>query len=59
VTTVLVLAGDVPAALGYLDRIRELSPTEKQKESIGKGLNRVCKALGKTDDYPRFLAALG
>jgi len=59
VTTVLVLDGDVAAALGYLDRIRGLSPTEKQKESIGKGLNRVCKALGKTDDYPRFVAALG
>jgi len=58
VTTVLVLDGDDAAALRYLDRIRELSPSEQQKASISRGLNRVCKALGKTGDYSRFVAAL-
>ena len=59
VTTVLVLDSDEAAALRYLDRVRELSPTEQQKASISRGLNRVCKALGKTGDYARFVAALG
>lgn len=58
VTTVLVLDSDDAAALRFLDRIRELSPTEQQKASISRGLNRVCKALGKTGDYPRFVAVL-
>ena len=54
-----VLDSDEAAALRYLDRVRELSPTEQQKASISRGLNRVCKALGKTGDYARFVAALG
>lgn len=58
VTTVLVLDNDDAAALRYLDRIRELSPSDQQKASISRGLNRVCKALGKTADYARFVAAL-
>jgi tetratricopeptide (TPR) repeat protein len=59
VTTALVLSNDDDAALGYLGRIREYSPTESQKKSIGSGIELVCNALGKTNaDYRRFMAAL-
>ena len=57
-TAALVLA-DENEALGYLGRIRELRPTEPQKNSICGGLELVAKALGKTDDeYRRWTAAL-
>jgi tetratricopeptide (TPR) repeat protein len=57
-TTALVL-GSEDEAITQLQHLSNRSPTEKEKTSIGKGLELVRDALGKTAaDYQRWMAAL-
>jgi tetratricopeptide (TPR) repeat protein len=57
-TTALVL-GSEDEAIKHLQRLSTRSPSEKEKTSIGKGLELVREALGKTAaDYQRWMSAL-